>query len=142
MAGKHWSEEELIQRLYGVGPEGRHLEECEECGERWRRLLAVRSRVLESPQAPEEFLARQRRAIYQRIEQPDRRAWRPALVHAAGLALLLVFALLVLRPGPEPQPTMASASSDAQFFSEVYSEVQSIEPDAVAPIRGLFEVQQ
>ena len=139
MAGRHWTGEELIGRLYGIGPGDGHLEECAECSERWQRLLIARSEVLQVPHVPEDLLIRQRRAVYDQLEQP-RRAWRPAFAHAVAVAMLLVLAILMLRPALTPQPTRAS--SDTQLFSEVYSEIQSTEPDAVAPIRGLFEVTE
>jgi hypothetical protein len=140
MAGKHWSDDELLSRLYGVGPENSHLEECAECGERWRRLLAARERVLESPGVPETFLAAQRRAIYERLEHRAETARGFSLTPGLAVAVMILLALLVAGPRPKEQPRLAS--SDAQFFSEIYSVVQSTEPAAIEPIRGLFEVEQ
>ncbi|MCL6507040.1 MAG: hypothetical protein K6T59_08440 [Bryobacteraceae bacterium] len=139
MKQRHWSDEDLIARLYGLEPEDKHLEECEECGRRWRALLAARERFLAEPELPAGFLARQRAQIHAVLDQWAqpwwRRAWAPVTA-AAGMVLL---ALLIVRPAPTPQPSIAS--SEPQVFAEVYALVES-EPEAVTPIYALFEVRQ
>lgn len=140
MAVNHWSDDELIGRLYGLGPADRHLEECQACRERWQQLCAVRERVVRAPQVSEQFLAGQRQAIYDRLERVGVSSWRLSFAPALGMLAVIVVALLLSRPAPGPQPSLAS--SDAQFFTDVYSVVQSTEPYAVAPIHGLFEVEQ
>jgi hypothetical protein len=140
MAGKHWSDDELVSRLYGVGPEDSHLEECEDCAERWRQLLAVRERVLSPPQVSEQVLAQQRRAIYERLEPSGEGSWGLSFAPALAVAMMLLLAFLVSGPSPSPQPSLAS--TDAQFFEEVYSLVENVEPQAIEPILGLFEVEQ
>ena len=41
-----------------------------------------------------------------------------------------------------PGPQVSREVADAQFFSEVQSMVESVEPGAVTPIHGLFEEVQ
>ena len=134
---KHFSDEDLIDRLYEVGREDSHLEQCEDCRRRWLRLLTLRREVLEPPKIPEELLAAQRRSIYRRLEAESGSTWwlRPAPALAA--AAVVVLGILLSRPTPAPQPTLAA--NDTQFFTEIYSMVENAEPMAVAPIHGLFE---
>jgi hypothetical protein len=141
MADKHWNDDELIGRLYGVGPEDGHLEECRDCAGRWRQLLAVRRCVLEAPEPSQEFLAAQRRALCERIERGDAPSWRvPFIPSMAGAVMMLLLGFLLSGPRPAQQPSMA-ASSDVQL-TEVYAAVQDVEPAAVEPIHGLFEENQ
>jgi hypothetical protein len=137
---EHWSDDELIGRCYGVGPEDGHLEGCAECAERWRALVAVRERVVQQPSLPEEFLAGQRRAISQRLESPARSRVSLPFASAIATAAVLLVAVLLYRPAPAPQPV--PTPTDAEFFSEVYSLAQSSEPQAAEPIHALFEVQE
>jgi len=137
MAKRHWTDEELIGRLYGLVEDDSHLHECQECMERWRKVAAVRAVVLEAPAVSAGCLASQRREIFRRIEEPAHSApsfgWAPV---AASVALLFLVSLLF---GPKPKPEPSLAVSDTQFFSEVYSVAQSTEPMAFAPVRELFE---
>ncbi len=139
MRQRHWSDEELIARLYGSEPEGGHLEECEGCGRRWRALLAARERFLAEPELPAGFLARQRVQIYEVLDQRAQPWWRRAWAPVTAAAVMVLLALLIVRPAPMPQPRMAS--SEAQVFAEVYALVES-EPEAVTPMYALFEVRQ
>jgi len=138
MGARHWDDEELISRLYGLSPGDGHLEACEECAERWRRLLAVREQVLARPPVSEDRMARQRQAVYGRLEGAGRgRRWLPYVPATAAAAFLLA-AVLLYRPAPVPQPNL----TDDEFFSEVYSVARSSEPRAAEPIHALFEVQE
>lgn len=140
MAGKHYREKELVELLYGVRQDEGHLEECATCGRRWSELLTVRRGVLRAPEVPEELLAAQRRSIWERVERPASPLQRLSFAPAAALVSVLLFALLLFRPDPHWEPTLAA--NDAQLLSEVYAVVYSTEPGAVAPIRGLFEGEQ
>lgn len=133
---RHLSDEELIDRLYGLGEDP--PASCESCRRRWEILLERRRQVLlAAPELPEAWLAAQRRRIWERLEHTENGPWliRPA----AALATLAVVVLgLVLSfPSPEPQPTLAA--NDSQFFTEIYSLVESPEPRAAVPIYSLFE---
>jgi len=135
---RHWTEEELIGSLYGAGPTDGHLDHCGECRRGFADLRQRRALVLEQPpEVTDEFLSAQRRAIYQRLEQPARPVWNSMLSPVFGVAAAVVLALVVSRPAPEPEPTLAS--SDAQFYQEIYSVLESNEPRAATPIHGLFQ---
>jgi len=136
----HWSDDELIGRLYGVGPDDRHLEECPACVERWRALVSARARVLEAPEVSEELLTGQRQSILRRLEVGAESAHHFSVAPGLAVAAVLVLGLLLSFPRPKPQPSLAS--SDNQFFSEVYRVVQSTEPVAVEPVHHLFEVEE
>ena len=137
---EHWSDDELIAQLYGVGPQDGHLDGCAECADRWRVLAAARARVVQPPAVPEEFVAGQRRAVYRRLGFPQRRRALLPFASAMATAAIVLLAVLLYRPAPAPQP--APVSSDAELFSDVYSMVQSSEPKAAEPIHALFEVQE
>jgi hypothetical protein len=137
---RHLTDEELIERLYGLG-ETPPPASCETCRRRWEGLLERRRRYLGSvAELPEAWLADQRRRIYARIERAETGFWgvRPAGVLAA--LGVVAFGLVLSLPAPEPQPTRAA--NDSQFFTEIYSLVESPEPRAAAPIHSLFEEPQ
>lgn len=155
MNGSHWSDQELVERLYGVGREDAvHLETCGECGHRWQRLLEQREAVRQEGEVPDALLAAQRRTIYQRLDRgwsgaPYRR-WAPVL---ALLLVLIAGAILTQRVQRDAgaksatllsqvstrQPGAVMDAADAQLLSDVYDLEQASEPRAAAPIRGLFE---
>ena len=99
-------------------------------------------------QISSEFLAAQRRQIYQRLSPSPSQAmaprsrmrlfWAPALATACVLAL----GVFVYHPRPETKPAATAEISDAQLFTEVFSMEQSLESSATAPVRALFEEQQ
>jgi hypothetical protein len=93
-----------------------------------------------SIEIPGEFLAAQRRKIYERIERPSRKHW----LWAPGLAAVCALAvgIFVYHPAPQQGPVNKPAEiSDAQLFGDIYSMEQAAEPAAAAPARALFEEQ-
>ncbi len=139
MNGRHWTDDELIARLYGVGPEDGHIDTCEDCARRLSAIKVVREGVLNStPDVSEAFLAAQRRAVMERAHGGNHGSWVFSLTPALSALALVLLAFLLSRPAPPPQPSLAS--SETQLFAEVYEEIQTAEPSAVAPIYGLFEV--
>jgi hypothetical protein len=148
---EHWNEDALVEALYGVREIDEGFRSCTLCTSRWNQLQAKRSAIVNREAAVQEggpsseFLAAQRRAIYARLDRPQRRPWRwaPALV-AACLVTVSVFLYHPPDSFDPPQPVSQQQAeiSDAQIFAdltEVYSLEQSFEPSAAAPIRGLFE---
>jgi hypothetical protein len=141
----HWTDEQLIQHLYGIGPEGNHIEECRDCRERLSAMLAAR-RVLEaeaSPpeQVPFELLAAQRRSIYSRIARISSqrvgvqlRRWSAA----AAMVFLLGGGALLLEQNQSRQ-VVQNKESDAQLAQEVSRMAQDSEPSPTAPLQGLFD---
>ncbi|MCP5110621.1 MAG: hypothetical protein GY953_07280 [bacterium] len=135
---KHLSNEDLINRLYEVGDgDDAHLRECRHCSARWEQLLARRKAVLAAPELPQEMLAAQRREIYRRLDEGHHVGLWP-LRFAPALAALSVVVLGVMLSGPTPEPPVY-AVNDSEFYTEIYSMVEGTEPDAIAPIYGLFE---
>ena len=131
---KHLTADELVDKLYGVGADG-HLNECEECSERFGQLRERREMATQPAEASYELLAAQRRDIYARMgEKPQARMkWLPALAAAAFLVAAGVF---VHHPAVQvAKPEIV----DPQLFADVYSMEQSMEPIAAKPIHALFE---
>ncbi len=135
---RHVSDDELLDRLYGLAENNDHLESCPECAARWAAFQKRRQEAARPEAVSPAFLAAQRRAIYTRLgERPRSRVkWAPAL----AAACLLVIGLLVYRP--VSAPPVHTDSADAKLFSDVYSMEQSTEPQAAAPIHELFEDNQ
>jgi hypothetical protein len=134
MSDIHYTDDELLDRLYEAGRADDHLERCDECRVRWEGFVRRRREVLQPPPVADAWLRAQRALIHERIERPS--PLRPALVFAA-LALL---AVLLNRPAE--RPTSVVASSDAQLLSEIYTMIQDDEPRAAIPVRALFEARQ
>jgi hypothetical protein len=140
MYDKHWSDEQLVARLYGVGPEDGHFEVCPSCARRWeamrRRYESLRPAGID---VSEEHLAAQRRAIRTRLGEkrhPLPRVLVPVLVTA-----LLAMIVIVYRPAPTPPPAEEKVS-DSQLFDDVFRRISGAEPNAIGPIRSLFEEQK
>ena len=154
MSGReHLSEDILLNAVYGIAdPDAdAHIHACAACAGRlseWRQKRAAS----ESGGISSEFLAAQRREIYQRLAAGTstdpahrmwgsfgpRRLWAPAL--AAGCALAV--GLFVYYPGRQAGPAAVVEVSDAQLFGDVFSMEQSLEPSATAAVRALFQEQQ
>jgi hypothetical protein len=140
MRDRHWSDEELVARLYGVGPEDGHLDECESCKRRWD-MIRNRRKGLSAPaiEVSETFLAAQRRAIQSRLGDKPRPF--PRVLVPVLAALLLAVLLVVRRPPPE-EPPVAHEIPDSQLFNDVFRMVSEAEPSSIGPIRSLFEEQK
>lgn len=137
---KHWSDEDLIDRLYGIGPADGHLQECGDCRQRWLAVQRRREASRVSAEVPVALLAAQRARILERMEGGLSRPWGIRLTPALATLGVLVLGLVLSRPDPAPAPSLAS--NDSQFFTEIYAMVDSTGPMAADPIYGLFEEQQ
>ena len=141
--GRHWSDEELLWRLYGAeqtdGDAERHLQECGACGERWQELLSQRAELLtaaDAAVADDDRLRAQRAAVWQRIERRPS-AWALRWAPAGVMAGLIVAALLLLVPVPRPRAPQPRIS-DQQLFDDAAALSAPEAPEAAA-MRGLFE---
>ena len=139
---EHLSEDALLDAVYGIaGNEAEtHLQRCANCARRLYEWQEKRAATVASVEVTAEFLAAQRRKIYDRIERPSRKRWlwAPGLAAACALAV----GVFVYHPTPQPQPVNKAAEiSDAQLFGDIYSMEQVVEPAAAAPARALFEEQ-
>jgi hypothetical protein len=138
---RHLSDDDLIDRLYGVSDS---THECAECARRLRAMERRRAEISSAVPVSGDFLAGQRRGIYSRLgESPKPRlSWAPATVAAVCLAVAGVVVFHTAAPVPAPATHVAAESdtaNDAQLLSDVYSMEQSAEPRAAAPIHALIE---
>jgi hypothetical protein len=140
MDNRHWSDEDFVARLYDVGPDDDHLESCAECMQRWEKHRLRRQLLLAStPQVPAGFLDGQRRSILGLLQEPPR-APHFRLAPALTAILLILVVITIFRPAPRQQ--YVEIVPDEQLFEEVFSLVSTSEPQAVEPLRSLFEVPQ
>jgi hypothetical protein len=147
-ASPHWSGEQLIEHLYGIGPDDGHLEHCQECRERLLEMQAHRQRI-EADSIPEEsvnydFLMAQRRKIYAKIAQPENWfSWiysgSPMRLKAsAALAFLGLSGGLLFYQQKHHQPASADRVSDIQLARDVSQMAQDPEVEPTAPLQALF----
>jgi anti-sigma factor RsiW len=139
---EHLSEDALLDAVYGIAGNDAdaHLRGCTDCARCLHEWQEKRASSVASIEIPDEFLAAQRRNIYERIERPSRKRWMwaPGLAAACALAV----GIFVYHPAPQQQPVNKPAEiSDAQLFGDIYSMEQVVEPAAAAPARALFEEQ-
>ncbi len=141
---EHLSEDALLDAVYGIAGDHAetHLRGCADCAQRLHEWQEKRAALAASVEIPGEFLAAQRRKIYERIERPSRKYWllAPGLAAACALAV----GIFVYHPAApqQPQPVRSAEISDAQLFHDIYSMEQTPEPAAAGPVRALFEEQQ
>jgi hypothetical protein len=132
---KHWTENDFQNWLYGLKDRDQHVAECADCRAELGRLQVERRRVTEEPEVSADFLAAQRRSIYNRLEQGPVRnwaAWRWVL--STAMLLAIVFGLTIPRWHKTAPPI-----SDDQLFRDLSAMEQSAEPKAIAPMHNLFE---
>lgn len=144
-AREHLSEDVVLDAIYGIASQeaDAHLRTCPECSARLserKQMRAAADTGELSIELSSDFLAAQRRAIYQRIEaKPSRiRLWAPVLAAACALTV----GVFVYRPASEPKLAVNAEVNDSQLFTDVFSMEQSFEPSATASVRVLFEEQQ
>lgn len=141
----HWTDERLIEYLYGVGLKDGHLDGCLDCQARLSSMRESRRGVelvtSSDREVSFEFLAHQRRKIYATLTEPARwwpRAQAGKLVSAAATLLVLGGGLLLYEENHKPQ-LVANKISDAQLAQEVSHMAENPEPPATAPLQALFE---
>jgi len=136
---RHCSDEQLLAWLYGVEPDDPHRPECEQCRNRGENLRRRREQMLAvEPDVTEEFLAAQRRAIYARIDQERSHPSPAALMPWVVAALVLLLALGWLRT--QTRSPAGAEISDVKAFEDAFAMVASSHPEAVEPLKSLFEV--
>ena len=133
---KHWTEDDFQRWLYGLKDEDAHAGECAECRAELERLRVVRRRMVAPPEVSADFLAAQRRNIYNRLGERRRStaALRWAIPVVMALAMVLSFTLL-----RSSKPTPLATPADEKLFSELAAIEQDAEPQAIAPMHKLFE---
>jgi hypothetical protein len=142
MTPRHWTEDELLAHLYGVGPEDGHLGNCAECRLRIEQMRLARESVDAQYNAHEdlnfEFLAAQRRRIYNRILQPTSSLVR-RLAPALAASLVLVGGLLFMETQRQEQNSNGAKVSDTDLVEDVGRMAMHPEPAPTAPLQALFE---
>ncbi len=136
----HFSDEELMQHLYGAHPNPAHAEVCSECQVRLTAMRSARHKneTLYDPQDSVSFdlLAAQRRRVYSKLGQRSTfgiRRW------ASAVALLGVVGGGFFAFEQQQRISADSKITDAQLASEVAQMSQNPEPDSTAPLQELFE---
>jgi hypothetical protein len=141
----HWTDEQLIEHLYGVGPEDGHIQQCMDCQARFSAMQANRHAIERagSSQADVsfEFLAAQRRQIYAKLTEPahwwshfELKRW----VSAAATVLVAGGGLFLYEQNHKQQ-MVDNRVSDAQLAQEVSRMAQESEALPTAPLHALFE---
>ncbi len=138
MENRHWSDDDLLAELYGIGPADGHLSVCPDCRRRWEWFRNRRDQFLRTePVVGESLLVEQRRAIRARLGRHQR---IPRLQPASLLAALLLICVILTVFRHTPKSTLSGdTAADEQMFEEVYSLASSPEPQAVEPLQSLFE---
>ena len=116
---EHLSDDVLLDALYGLTGIGPAVRECPSCAARWTEINRQRARLAEADAAEpmnvsSDFLAAQRREIYQRLSKPQSGAWRAALLvprwaQAAALVCVIAAGLFWFQA---PKPESSSVRSE------------------------------
>jgi hypothetical protein len=139
MSDQHYSDDDLVALLLGLGPADTHLENCELCSERWKKFQKVHQLRRAEIEVTADLLAAQRRAVYARVEQKPgklRSAWLPLPV----AALLVLLIITVFRPAS--QKITADVISEDKALQDVFTVASRIDPAGLKPVKSLFEVQK
>lgn len=142
----HWTDDELIQHLYGVGRSDGHVDGCRDCqarlsvAEMQRRALEADLSASGHEVASYDFLMAQRRRIYAKLSQPASR-WSGISVGRlapAAAALLVLAGGVVVYDQRFRQEATNQHVSDAQLAHDVSCMAADSEPRSTAPLRALF----
>ncbi len=140
----HWTDEQLIASLYGVGPDDGHAAQCALCQSRLAAMTARRETHEHSAadgSLAADFLHAQRRRIYEKITTRNRwwhvaqiRRWAPG-----AAALLLLSGGLLVYEQHQPRPVPGSTLTDAQLAQDVSQLADNEDASPAAPVQALFE---
>jgi hypothetical protein len=145
-AAGHWSDEQLIEHLYGIGPEGEHIEHCPECCTRLSDMQAHRQRVeldsVADDAVSHDFLMAQRREIYAKLAPARTGAWfvgnSMKRWTSAAVALFVISGGVLLYEQKHREPLTADHVSDVQLALDVSQMAQDPEAEPTAPLQALF----
>jgi len=144
----HLTDDELVDRLYGVGAACAdvevHLLGCAICTDKLHVFEQRRAAGLESEPVSPSFLAAQRSKILERVEQGPLMAglrlhWVPAALAGVLAAAVVLVPQMIHHPAPAAEKAAQQEVSEDPLFREVFSIEVAEEPRAASPIRGLFE---
>jgi hypothetical protein len=136
----HWTDDELIASLYGVGPEDLHLASCADCRARLKVMESQRQLVAQEPELSFDFLAAQRRRIYARLTDPVRwwKSYSLPRWASVATALLILGGSVAFYEQNQNGVTVSNQMSDAQLAQDVSQMAQDSEPQSTAPLQALF----
>jgi hypothetical protein len=143
----HWTQDELIEHLYGVGPGDGHIDVCGECQARLaaaqskRRTLEADLSASSDEGASYDFLMEQRRRIYARLSRPEN-WWSGISVGrwaSATVTVLVAAGGFVVYDQRFRHETVDRQVSDVQLARDVSCMAADSEPPSTAPLRALFE---
>lgn len=141
--GPHWTDEQLIASVYDVGPANDHLDGCEACNLRRSALAANRAELEMAACAGQDvsfqFLAGQRRAVYEKLEGRSAvfLGWRRWA--AIALSLLILGSGAALYELRHARQVARTQLSDAQLALEVSRISLDWQAEPTAPLQALFE---
>jgi len=141
----HWTDEQLIDHFYGIGPANGHLLQCQSCLSRLSAMETRRRQVLIDEPVSDDLLAAQRRAIYARLSEPHHwysDLW-PRVMPVRRWAAATAMATVLLGSASVYQyqnhrRELAESRVDAQLAQDVSQMSFESEPQATAPLQGLF----
>ncbi len=141
MCDKHWTDDQLVSKLFDVGPHDGHLKTCPECTRRWEAMQQRHNNLRAGHvEVSEEELLAQRRSILAQL-QGNKRRFRPILVPSLAAVILLALVVLVLFKPDFPEQQTPHAVVQDTMIEEIYQLSFSPEPAAIAPVQALFEEQ-
>ena len=141
----HWTDEQLIEHIYGIAPQPEHLEKCSYCRERVSAMVQSRRLVeTEAPQAgdvPFDLLAAQRRSIYARLENTRNRRFGLHVTRwaAAGAMVALLGGATFLYEQQQRTQALQSKVTDAELVQQISQIANDSEPSPTAPLQALFD---
>jgi anti-sigma factor RsiW len=143
MTARHWTEDELLAHLYGIGPENGHIEACSECARRLQSMQEARSLSeaagINSIEPSFEFLAAQRRRIYQRLSKPPQYALVRRFAPAIAASLAIAGGLLLFEEQHSNSSRPVVKPADTELVEDVGRTAMNPEPAPLAPLQALFE---
>jgi hypothetical protein len=134
----HWTDDQLIDHLYGLGPNDGHLSNCGECSTRLQTMQARRRQVSADEVVSDSFLAAQRRSIYARLSKPQRWWHEFSMMKVAAAAAMVLVLGGTAAVYENHQRELAESRADAQLAQDVSQMSFESEPQATAPLKGLF----
>ena len=136
----HWTDDQLIAYLYGVGPDDHHLSNCQECHSRLSKFQE-RQQELRSEDVDIELLVAQRRCIYAKLTAPVHWSARWQVRRWASVAAMAVAfgGGALFYEEHEQQHAAKSGLSDAQLAQEVSLLAQNSEDVPTGPLEALFD---
>lgn len=143
MTARHWTEDEFVAHLYGIGPENGHIQECSVCASRLQSMQDARMQseaaAAGSDQPSFEFLAAQRRRIYQRLSKPAQFAFARRFAPALGASLAIAGGLLFFEQQHSNSSRPIVKPADTELVEDVGRTAMNPEPAPLAPLQALFE---